>query len=357
MFVPKSWNSRTPISRSRNNFMTKQNVPFFALAISYLGTITNLMTEAKSVIGVCAAGASLMASMYAIAIARQRLKNMQQQNPFAAKPKPPRLKRRRSARAHFRSSRLRKFAALLFLSVCFCSITGCSHVATKRAQADKALTKSNEQLAEQSRALTTAVVDSLNLAPQNPPTNLARRFAIADQEIEGLPLNRIPVTAALSGDTNVANDIEDRFTEINSIRAHNKQLAQALRERDSALMELGVQYEAEKNKSLWFRIKTAIAGTLGFGGLIALCIFCPAVIPIITRGLAWIVAKVPQLAGALGVVGKDAFDAVVKAVGLAREELKRRGSADIYHLDTSLNTQTDQAHKDLIAQRRAVLNV
>jgi hypothetical protein len=338
--------------------MTKQNVPFFALIISYLGTITNLMTDAKSIIGVFAAGASLVASLYAIAIARQRLKNMQQQNPFGVRPQPTRLKRRRaSRRGRSGSDRLRKFAALLFLSVCLSSTTGCSHVATNRAHADKALTKSNDELAEQSRALTTAVVDSLAVAPQNPPTNLARRFAIADQEIEGLPLQRIPANAALAGDAHAAADIEARFTEINSLRAHNSQLAQALRERDAALMELGTKYEAERSKSLWRRFKTALIGTFGISGLIALCVFCPAVIPLLTRAVAWLVAKVPHLAGALGVVGKDAFDAVVKGVGQTRDLLKTVKSQDLKILDTNLRTETDRAHKELINVRRAALNV
>ena len=327
----------------------KNNVPVFALVIGYVGALANALTEAKSIIGAFAALASLVASLYAIAISHQRLKSMPR-NPFAAKPARAR-KRSRLKKSVGRAARTFVFFAI------FCSICGCSTRGPARARADRALTESDEQLAEQSRALTTAVVDSLSVAPENPPTKLARRFAIADQEIEGLPLKRIPATAALDGDPAAAADIEDRFTEINSIRAHNKQLAQALRERDAALIELGVQFEAEKNKSLWRRIKASIVGTLGLGGLVALCIFCPAVVPILTRALAWIIGKVPQLAGALGVVGKDAFDAVVKAVGHTRDQLKSTDSSTLYALDNNLKAETDQSHKNLIAQRRAALNV
>jgi hypothetical protein len=330
----------------------KNNVPIFALLIGYLGAITNVMTETKSVIGFFAAIASLVASIYAIVISHRRLKGMRPQNPFAAKPL--RLRRRRPSRL---KKLARRAASALALFLCVFAFAGCAHKTATRGRADKALAQSNERLAEESRALTTAVVDSLNAAPQNPPTNLARRFAIADQEIEGLPLKRIPATTALAGDASAAADIEDRFTEITSIRAHNKQLAQALRERDAALMELGAQFEAEKNKSLWRRIKTAVAGTLGLGGMIALCIFCPAVIPIMTRALAWIIGKVPQLAGALGVVGKDAFDAVVKAVGHTRDQLKSTNSDTLHALDSNLRTETDAAHKELINVRRAALNV
>jgi hypothetical protein len=260
-----------------------------------------------------------------------------------------------------RTSRLKRMLAraarTFVIFACFCSITGCSTRGPARARADRALIQSNDQLAEQSRALTTGIVDSLSVAPQNPPTNLARRFAIADQEIEGLPLKRIPATAALAGDPKANADIEARFTEINSLRAHNSQLAQALRERDAALMELGTKYEAEKNKSLWRRIKTALIGTFGITGLIALCVFCPAIIPILTRVLAWIVSKVPQLAGVLGVVGKDAFDAVVKAVGHTRDQLKSTNSDTLHALDSNLRAETDASHKELINVRRAALNV
>jgi hypothetical protein len=344
----------------------KNNVPIFALLIGYLGAITNVMTEAKSVIGFFAAIASLVASIYAIAISHRRLKNIPAQNPFSRVARPPRALRRAPSPAvrlpSRSSSRIKKFRRASVFSVSLWLIplffvAGCAHKTASRARADKVLTQSNERLAEESRALTTAVVDSLNAAPQNPPTNLARRFAIADQEIEGLPLKRIPATAALAGDAKAAEDIEDRFTEINGLRAHNKQLAQALRERDAALMELGMQFEAEKKKSLWFRIKSAAIGTFGLGGLIAVCVFCPAVIPIVTRALAWIIGKVPQLAGALGVVGKDAFDAVVKAVGHTRDQLKSTNSDTLHALDSNLRSETDAAHKELINVRRAALNV
>jgi hypothetical protein len=354
----------------------KNNVPILALLIGYAGAITNVVTEAKSVIGFFAAAASLVASLYAIAISHRRLKTMPEKNPFARVARPSRVPRRASSpsvrppsRKPSRLKKIRKLSpqSLVLITLVACAMTGCAHKSASRARADKALTESNERLAEESRALTTAVVDSLNFLPADPKNsvrspqssalNLARRFAVADQEIEGLPLKRIPATAALAGDANAAADIENRFTEINSIRAHNKQLAQALRERDAALMELGAQFEAEKNKSLWRRIKTSIIGTLGLGGLIAFCIFCPAVIPIITRALAWIIGKVPQLAGALGVVGKDAFDAVVKAVGHTRDQLKSTNSDTLHALDSNLRTETDAAHKELIAQRRAVLRV
>ncbi len=57
----------------------KNEIPFPALVISYLGTITNFVTEAKSIIGALAALASLVASLYAIAISRRKLKRMEKE--------------------------------------------------------------------------------------------------------------------------------------------------------------------------------------------------------------------------------------------------------------------------------------
>ena len=54
----------------------KNNVPFFALIIGYAGALANLLADAKSLIGACAALASLAASLYAIAISHQRLKRL-----------------------------------------------------------------------------------------------------------------------------------------------------------------------------------------------------------------------------------------------------------------------------------------
>src|SRR5947209_6162439 len=99
----------------------------------------------------------------------------------------------------------------------FVLTTGCTHFAAKRAHA-------RAQLEEHSRALTTAVVDTLQLQPpenRDPYTDFALRVAREDQRIEGLPLDPIPVEPFLQ--TNPTNALPKlraeraltkRFTEI-----------------------------------------------------------------------------------------------------------------------------------------------
>jgi hypothetical protein len=121
----------------------KNNVPILALLIGYAGAITNILTEAKSVIGFFTAIASLIASIYAIAISHQRLKAMAR-NRFAAKTRTPSRKPPRPSGLTRRPvARLAKTSVLsvsLWLVPLF-RFTGCSHVATNRDRADKALTQ------------------------------------------------------------------------------------------------------------------------------------------------------------------------------------------------------------------------
>lgn len=73
--------------------------------------------------------------------------------------------------------------------------TGCTHVAAKRNAI-------NAALAEESRALTTAVVDSLQNQPatnRDAYTLTALAFAKQDQRVEGLPLKPFDVPALLAG--------------------------------------------------------------------------------------------------------------------------------------------------------------
>lgn len=135
----------------------KNNLPIFSLLIAYAGAAANFMTEAKSVFGASAALASFIASLYAIAVARQRLKNAQR-NPFSASA----VKRLRSSRRPLRSSRSSRlktsrlgFLRFLLLIPFVVAFSACSTRGPARARADRALTQSNEHLAEESRALTT----------------------------------------------------------------------------------------------------------------------------------------------------------------------------------------------------------
>jgi hypothetical protein len=235
-------------------------------------------------------------------------------------------------------------------------LAGCTFARQKQAKATEALAGNHAALDEQSRALTTGVVDSLSLAPTNPPTALALDLAKRDQIIEGLPTNRIDVPAILAGVKTAQDALDARFRSIDTLLAQKATLEASLREAEAKLIEMGRLYEAERNRGILRRIWLGVVGSLGLGGVIALVMLCPALLPLAGRGVGAIVAKLPSLAGYLGLVSHRAFDSVVKGVGEVRASLDK-SSAFRQQLDNELLKATDEDHRRLIDARRAALNV
>ena len=242
--------------------------------------------------------------------------------------------------------------------------TGCTHFAAKRARA-------HAELEEQSRALTTAVVDALQLQPpeqRDSYTEFALKAAREDQRVEGLPLEPIVVEPFV--ETNATNllprikaerALEARFAEIEKLLAAEKRAT-------DRLIDFGATHEQLQNASR-VRWKKWLGGTLLLlSGVIALCVFFPAAIPILGRILGWIVSKIPSLASAVGVVSVKAFDAVVRGIErtkagsgdaalLQNQPAAARGDdwADKLHLN--LSREMDASHKALVRARKATTAV
>jgi hypothetical protein len=247
------------------------------------------------------------------------------------------------------------------------ALTGCTHVAKSRNQ-------TAAKLHEHSRAFTTALVDTLQLQPtdqRDPYTTLALDLARTDQRIEGLPLKPIAVEPLLASAsvTNLtaaqhrsarqaASVLEDRRSAVDQLLATE-------RTRTDQLIAFGEKFEQERNQTRLSWFKRISLSTLLLGSLIALAIFFPAAIPILGRILAWLVGKIPALAGTLGVVSVNAFDAVVKGIERSRttgaiEKLGNQlttGELPLADLKLNLSREMDAAHKALVRRRKTSLNL
>jgi hypothetical protein len=202
--------------------------------------------------------------------------------------------------------------------------TGCTHVAAKR-------NKVNEALAEESRALTTAVVDSLQAQPaseRDPYSVTALAFAKQDQRVEGLPLRPFDVPALLAG-MGLTNNLPP-LAGPPAVEAAREEVAERFEKQDELigkraaaeerLIERGTEAEEARNRRITRWTKFGIWGTTLIGGAVALFVFCPIALPICGRLLAWLVGKVPSLASAFGVVSVKAFDAVLRGIEKAKDE-------------------------------------
>lgn len=272
------------------------------------------------------------------------------------------LKKGRASARRLIVQHSRGIAAVAALTV----TTGCSHFAHARL-------KTRTALDEESRALTTAVVDALQLQPverRSGETQLALDLAREDQRVEGLPLDPIKVEPLLAAaDTNSAAVAEHQsaVAALATRFAHIDQLLKRERNAEQQLRLYGERFEQERNRRTLRLAGLWGSGSFGVAGLVLLCLFCPALIPIAGRVLSWIVAAWPRLAGWAGVVGVHAFDAIVKAVeqtktepsderpALSNQSVESTRALDRLHLNFS--REMDRQHKALVTARKGALGL
>ena len=100
--------------------------------------------------------------------------------------------------------------------------------------------------------------------------------------------------------------------------------------------------------------------------------FCPLALPLVGRGLGWLVGKLPGLASAVGVVSVKAFDAVVRGIENAKKQnlpvaptvsvantqllgdSRRDKTSWIEKLENNLSREMDAAHKALVRSRKSI---
>ena len=227
----------------------------------------------------------------------------------------------------------------LLLVILAVAVTGCAfHTrSTKRVTG---------KLEEESRTLTTAVVDALTLSTnREPAVNVALDLARQDQRIEGLPVDPVDVRPLIEGNAKAIAALQRRFSEQDTL------LRELVRHQES-LLALGEQAEKERARSWWRRIFGGVSVVTLLGGLVALMVFFPPAIAIIGRIIGWLVGKLPAIASFVGVVSVKAFDATVQGVERAKGIM---AEDDVGRLEVSLSQAMDRPHKDLVRARKAVV--
>ena len=146
--------------------------------------------------------------------------------------------------------------------------------------------------------------------------------------------------------------LADRDAGLVDLQTSHAEILAKLRETEEQLVHLGGQYEAERSKSWW----TRIYAVFGLGGVVALCIAFPVLIPVLTNLLGALVNALPSLAGLFGVVSKRAMDAVVGGVETFKAKRRAEGDADaVALLKDELHKATDASHRRLIAARKVAM--
>lgn len=244
--------------------------------------------------------------------------------------------------------------AIALFTILLNAMVGCVSDGNKAERQNADISRNASGLDERLSQDVWGAADALERAPTNAPVNLAKELLKDAQQITDPPTNRIPVQEILNGLQPAIDDLKRRFDHTEQLLGERAQLRQAKAETDAKLVAMGKLYEAEKRKHIVRRIWEWAIGTLGIGGIIAACVFCPALIPVFFRIAVWIGGKIPAVASALGAVSLSAYDSVIKGVQKGRDRLKENPDDPKGAMDLALGSETHE-HEILINHRKTAL--
>jgi len=268
--------------------------------------------------------------------------------------------------------------SLLLLSLVF--LSGCRYIPfwPDSAKGYEEAKATQEELSvqgeEKSRQLTTAVVEVLEDEPKEivtPRSRLALSFAQQDQMIEGLPIEPISVESfidlAISENDKDIKELQKKLARLEESVAEFRQTKLInkleVNARTEELVNKGILYEEEHKKKTWEKVWSWAKGTLGIGGIIALVLLCPAIIPIFGQMLGAVVKAIPSLASAFGVAATSTVDALVKGVQQTRKQIKNGGDGPytkdevLSIIDGNLAFHQKEADEKLVTARKTALSI
>ena len=252
----------------------------------------------------------------------------------------------------------KKFKVVLFIFV-LCS--GCTNFREHLDDVVVKKTQIDSNIGNESKVMVTGALDALHTLPSatNPPVTLAKTLLTHSQELTGLPdmKDRLDVQAILATNSLALKDLEKRLKNQEKLIADRDELQAKLSAVQGRLVEMGIKYEQERNKSIVKRIWNWGIGTFGLAGTIAFIVFCPAVaIPLLGRLLALLVSVIPSVAGLVGVVSNKVLDTTIKGISNFKTSLENKGLPEVKEmLKNELRMSQDSSHVNVIKSRRSAL--
>ena len=217
----------------------------------------------------------------------------------------------------------------LVLVVCI-FFTGCFGLSwglkEQRTEIAGEIARKEGELDRHTRAFVSGTVDALSLSEGKSREDIiALNFAQKAQEIVGLPQpgDKIHVQDVINNNEIAIENLADRDLDVIELSRRKEILGHDLKDTEEKLISLG-ELKAKENKdgffsSLWLWL----TGTFGLIGAIAICIIGgPALLPIITQFIGWIVSKIPGLITWLGITSSQMTSNIIRGVHDAKEKIR-----------------------------------
>lgn len=221
--------------------------------------------------------------------------------------------------------------------------SGCTYLASKSTRLNKSMT-------EAGRMNNTAAAEALNTQPstnRDAHTEIARLFVEQNRRVLGEPAKPFAVLPLIQSNAQAQVSLQHQFDDQNKVVAQE-------RKTQEKLLDYGVKYEEARNAriSWWTKWISIFGGTIG--GIIALCVFVPVVIPLLFRLLTWVVGKIPTIGSWLGVVGYDAYKRAVVGIQECKAHFETTGdpaTLSVLRKISKDNTYPDAALVEHVKQK------
>ena len=182
------------------------------------------------------------------------------------------------------------------------------------------------ELNRHTRAFVSGTVDALSLSEDKSKEDLlALSFAQKAQEIVGLPQpgDKIHVEDVISNNEVAIGNIADRDKDVIELSRRKEILGHDLKDTEEKLISLGELKAKEQKDGFFSSLWAWLTGTFGLLGAIAVCIIAgPALLPIITQFIGWLVGKIPGLISWLGITSSQMTSNIIKGVHDAKEKIR-----------------------------------
>ena len=221
---------------------------------------------------------------------------------------------------------------IFLLGVTFCMLsTGCVTIPNWGLKQDRQeiageILRKDGELDRHTRAYVSGTVDALSVSDEKSKEDLvALSLAKKAQEIVGLPQpgDKIHIEDVIKNNEIAINNLADRDEDVIELSRRKEILGHDLKDTEEKLISLG-ELKAKEQKdgffdSLWGWLTT----TFGLLGAIAILVIGgPALLPIITQFIGWLVGKLPGLITWLGVTSSQMTGNIIKGVHDAKEKIR-----------------------------------
>ncbi len=221
------------------------------------------------------------------------------------------------------------------------------------------ITRKEGELQRHTRAFVSGAVDALSISEDKSKEDLvALNLAQKAQEIVGLPQpgDKIHIEDVISNNEIAIENLTDRDADVIELSRRKEILGHDLKDTEEKLISLG-ELKAKENKdgffsSLWSYLTT----TFGLLGAVAILIIGgPALLPIITQFIGWLVGKIPGLISWLGITSSQMTSNIIKGVHDAKERIravdddKKLSKNEVLNIfGSSLGNSTNNSDKSAI---------